>query len=67
MSDYRIEIFGIDITCLDEHMAKIEAFDEETSSITVISNPHNVESWRELSAKIEEALLQIHPASTTRV
>ena len=67
MSDYRVEIFGIDITCLDEHMAKIEAFDEETSSITVISNPHNVESWRELSAKIEEALLQIHPASTTRV
>ena len=43
MSDYRIEIFGIDITCLDEHMAKIEAFDEETSSIiTVISNPHTV-------------------------
>ena len=67
MSDYRIEIYGIDITCLDEHMAKIEAFDEVTSSITVISNPHTVESWRELSAKIEEALLQIHPASTTRV
>ena len=62
MSDYRIEIFGIDITCLDEHMAKIEAFDEATSSITVISNPHTVDSWRELSAKIEEALLQIHPA-----
>jgi len=62
MSDYRVEIFGIDITCLDEHMAKIEAFDEETSSITAISNPHTVESWRELSAKIEEALMQIHHA-----
>jgi len=59
MSDYRIEIFGIDITCLDEHMAKIEAFDEETSSITVISNPHTVESWRELSAKIEATIAEM--------
>ena len=62
MSHYKLEVYGIEIVCLDEHMAKIEAFDEVTSSITVISNPHTVESWRELSAKIEEALLQIHPA-----
>ena len=63
MNGYRLETYGIDITDdLNEHCAKIEAFDEVCSSITIISNPHNPESWRELSAKIEEALLQIHPA-----
>ena len=63
MSDYRLEVYGIDITdSLGEHCAKIEAFDEVCSSITIISNPHTPESWRELSAKIEEALMQIHPA-----
>ena len=63
MNGYRLEIYGIDITDdLNELCAKIEAFDEECSSITIIGGPHTVDSWRELSAKIEEALLQIHPA-----
>ena len=67
MSYYKLEVYGIEIVCLDEQCAKIECFDEYCSSITISGGLHTVESWRELSAKIEEALLQIHPASTTRV
>ena len=62
MSDYRLEVFGIEIVYADDHAATVKAFDECASEVTLVYKVHTPESWRELSAKIEEALLQIHPA-----
>ena len=64
MIGYRCEVCMVEIYDFDDEVAaKIQCFDSEASSVTVTDkNVHTVESWRELSAKIEEALLQIHPA-----
>ena len=63
MIGYRCEVSEIDIVdATDELAAKVKCFDEYASSIELHHQCHTVDSWRELSAKIEEALLQIHPA-----
>ena len=65
MIGYRCEVCVIEIYDFDHEVAaKVECFDEACSSVTITDSAHTVESWRELSAKIEEALLQIHPAIT---
>ena len=65
MIGYRCEITAIDIVDYENELsAKITAFDECASEVQVTPLAHTVDSWRELSAKIEEALLQIHPAIT---
>jgi len=62
MSNYRCEVTAVEI-CDDDNdsAATVVCFDEFASVIMLSQNTHSPESWRELSAKIEEALLQIHP------
>ena len=68
MTIYRNEVTEIEIVSFDDYpVGMVRCFDEVCSEVTLKETCHTVESWRELSAKIEEALLQIHPASTTRV
>ena len=63
MTLYRSEITEVEIHDFEGTLAaKVTCFDDECSEVKVSEQPHNVESWRELSAKIEEALRQIHPA-----
>jgi predicted lipoprotein with Yx(FWY)xxD motif len=63
MIGYRCEVTEIEIYAFDQDVAaQVECFDECSSEVKVATSVHTVESWRELSAKIEEALLQIHQA-----
>ena len=41
---------------LDEPVFKVEGFDGTTATVT-ISCPVNVESWKEISQKVEECLV----------
>lgn len=41
--------------------AKITAFDEAASEVTLTETVHTPESWRELSQAIDQALRAIHP------
>lgn len=62
MIGYRCELTSIEIYDFDHEVAaKIECFDECSSEVKVQTSVHTVESWRELSAKIEEALMRINP------
>lgn len=63
MTLYRAEVTEVEIHDFEgTHAAKVTCFDDECSLVKVAEQPHNLDSWRELSAKIEEALRQIHPA-----
>ena len=67
MAAYQTEITAIDITSLGELSARVTAFDEQCSDVLIgESSLHTVESWRELSAKIEAALLLIHPTGSAK-
>ena len=64
MTLYRNEVTEIEIYDYDnEVVGKVKCFDAACSEITVKEHPHTVDSWRELSAQIEAALLAIHPAN----
>lgn len=59
---YRCEVTAVEIFDDDnDSAATVVCCDEFASVITLAQNTHGPDSWRELSAKIEEALLQIHP------
>lgn len=63
MTLYRSEITEVEIHDFEGTLAaKVTCFDDECSEVTVSEHTHNVDSWRELSAKIEDALRQIHRA-----
>ena len=66
MAAYLNEITAIDITSLGELSARVIAFDEHTSEVTIDGSLHTVESWRELSAQIEAAILAIHQQGSAK-
>ena len=66
MAVYQTEITAIDITSLGELVARVIAFDECCSEVTIDGSLHTVESWRELSAQIEDAILAIHQPGSAK-
>lgn len=67
MAAYLNEITAIDITSLGELVARVTGFDEHTSEVTIDGSLHTAESWRELSAQIEAAILAIHQTDSAKV
>ena len=64
MTLYRNEVTEIEIVSFDDYpVGMVRCFDEVCSEVTLKEICHTVESWRELSAQIEAALLAIHPTN----
>jgi len=66
MAAYLNEITAIDITSLGELVARVIAFDECCSEVVIKGSLNTVESWRELSAQIEDAILAIHQPGSAK-
>ncbi len=66
MAAYLNEITAIDITSLGELVARVTGFDECCAEVTIDGSLHTAESWRELSAQIEAAILAIHQPDSTK-
>ena len=65
MAAYLNEITAIDITSLGV-VARVTGFDECRAEVTIDGSLHTVESWRELSAQIEAAILAIHQPGSAK-
>ena len=66
MAAYLNEITAIDITSLGELVARVTCFDECCAEVTIDGSLHTAESWRELSAQIEAAILAIHQPGSAK-
>lgn len=66
MAAYLNEITAIDITSLGELVARVACFDECCAEVTIDGSLHTAESWRELSAQIEAAILAIHQPGSAK-
>ena len=67
MTDYKTEVTAIDITSLGVLEARVTCFDECSSEVNIGGGIHNVDSWRELSAQIEAAILAIRQPCSAKV
>jgi len=66
MATYKTESTAIDITSPGVLEASVTCFDECCVEVNIEGGIHTVESWRELSAQIEAAILTIHQPGSAK-